>query len=847
LYHFRTVGRETPIRGRLVFRRLGLANNVRRDGLMSKWLSDARLTFRQLSKNRGFSILVIGSLALGIGATAAMFSLIDGVVLRPLPFPQSERLIWMEHSDHTPGAPPTSTQALSYPDYFDWRAQSHSFEEIASYRNSGWVLTGAGEPRQIEGGLVSANLFRALGVRPIVGRDFLAQEEKPGTRVAMLSYRLWQSAFGGVRSIAGSSITLDGGSYTVAGVMPASFRFLPGSPELWTTLAPDVEGHGKTFLEQRGVGVLNILGRLKPGVTLGSARADLDVIERRLAAQYPGANKYLLSAFAEPLSERLVHDYRPALWMLFAAVLLLLLIACANAAGVLLVRAARRKPEIAVRAALGASRGAILRQILAESVLLGLSGGAVGALLSGWMLNAFLRYVPQELPRADQIAVDARVLLFVCGISVLTGIGFGVAPAWHASRLDPAAAMRDLGRGATAGRSRTRLHNWIVVGETAIGLVLLAGSGLLIRSFVNVLRVNPGFDPHHVLTAYLSLPDRMYSPTQRVEFYNALLRRLAGLPGVESVGAGDPLPLANNGGSFSFEIEGKPVPSGDEPSEDISLVTAGFLPTLRIPVLAGRDFTERDDPQGQPVMLVNEAFAKKYFPGQNPIGKRIHSDAYDAGGKMPVREVVGVVGNVKHENLTVPPDPVYYLPWMQMPFETPRLCIRTTGDPGQLAGAVRAEIAKLDAGIPLYRVQPMESLVSNAAAQPKFQMLLVTGFALLALALSAVGLYAVLAYLVAQRTAEIGLRIALGARRGDVMGWVLRRGLALTVGGIAIGLAGAAALTRFLRELLFGVEPLDGLTLTVVIAVLLVVAVAASSVPAWRAARVDPLEALREQ
>jgi predicted permease len=376
---------------------------------------------------------------------------------------------------------------------------------------------------------------------------------------------------------------------------------------------------------------------------------------------------------------------------------------------------------------------------------------------------------------------------------------------------------------------------------------LLAGSGLLIRTFLNVLRVDPGFDPHHVLTAYLNLPDRIYSPAQRVEFYNALLARLAALPGVESVGAGLPLPLANNGGSISFEIEGKPIPPGDEPSEDISLVTAGFFQTLRIPMLAGREFTARDDQRGQPVMLVNEAFAKKYFPGENPIGKHIHSDIFDADGKMPMREVVGVVGNVTHEKLTPAPDPVYYLPWTQMVFEVPRLCIRTAGDPLQLANAVRAEVAKLDAGIPLYHVQPMESLINNAAAQPKFQMLLVTSFALLALALSAVGLYAVLAYLVAQRTAEIGLRIALGARPGDVIGWVLRRGLALTVAGIAIGLAGTAALTRFLRELLFGVEPWDGLTLAVVTMVLLVVAVLASSAPGWRAARVNPLEALREQ
>ena len=793
--------------------------------------------------------MVIGTLALGIGAAAAIFSLVNAVVLRPLPFPHSERLVWLQQADHTPGMPPDTAEAVSYPDYFDWRARSGSFEGMASYRTSSFTLTGSGRPQQLPVAVVSSNFFRVLGSRPLLGRNFLPEEEKPGAHSVILSHELWQSTFGAAPDIAGRAITLDGLSYIVAGVMPVGFAFPVGNPApaLWVTIARDAEGPGKSITSQRGADMLNVVGRLKPEVSLDRARAELDVIARQIAAQYPDTNKPFTSAIVKPMLDHLVGDYRPALRVLFAAVIGLLLIACANVAGLLLVQASRRAPEIAVRAALGASRAEITRQMMVESILLSVCGGALGIAFSSWILDALVHYVPQNIPRLDQITVDGTVLAFVTVVSVLTGILFGVAPAWRAARLDPALALRDFGRGATTSHGRSRLHNGIVVAETAIGLVLLAASGLLIRSFVHVLQVDPGFDPRNVLTASLDLPGPAYSLPQKVQFYDRLMARLAALPGVQSVAAGFPLPLAEENIGISFEIEGRPVDPGDQPAEALALATPSFFRTMRIPVLSGREFSARDNKQGPPVMLINERFARKYFAGENPIGKHIKPGLSDGDGDARMREVVGVVGNVKRKKLMTEDEPMYYLPWAQAMVTSPVLCIRTAGDPAQFAGVLRAELAQLDPGIPLYRVRTFDTLVSSAASEPRFQMLLVTCFALLALALAAVGLYAVLSYMVAQRTTEIGLRMALGAQPTDVLQWILRRGLAMAIAGAAIGLAVSAAVTRYMQDLLFGVKPLDALTLAVVSATLLVVSVIASAAPALRAARLDPMEALRDQ
>ncbi len=806
-----------------------------------------RFTIRQLRKSPGFAITTILTLALGIGATTAIFSLLNAVLLRPLPFPDPERLMWAQQADIETGAPAGATESLSYPDFFDRRARSHSVDGMACYHHDRLTLTGSGAPQQLEGQVVSAEFFRVLGVRPLLGRDLLPADERPGVHVAMLSWSLWQSTFGGARDVVGRPIALDGQSHVVVGVMPAGFVFpiQNAGPAVWTSLADDA-GDSTPRTGQRGYDSLDVVARLKPGVTLERARAELSVIARNIAAQYPDTNKPYTAAILQPMLEHLAGDFRPALRLLFGAVVLVLLIACANVAGLLLARAAGRRGEIALRGALGAGRGKIMRQVLMESVLLSLCGGLLGVALSAWALDALLRFVPSDLPRASQIPVDGTVLAFVTGVSLLTGLLFGVTPAWRMSRLDPVLALRDGGRSMTAGRGQHRLHDWLVMAETAIGLVLLAGSGLLIRSFVHVLHVDPGFDARHVLTARLTAPLARYPDLKRLQFYDRVLGKLEALPGVQSAAAGWPLPLEGGNIGISFQIEGRPTAPGDAPSEQVAVVTPDFFRTLRIPILSGRAFTPRDDPKGPPVIIVNERFARKYFPGENPIGKHVKPDLSDATTPVAMREIVGVVGNVKRRSLTAEPEPIQYLPYAQAIITSPVLAIRTAGDPTSLIGPLRATLAGEDKDIPLYGVETLEEAASKAAAQPRFQTLVLGCFAGMALLLSAIGLYAVLSYMVAQRTSEIGVRMALGAQRGDVLGMIVRRGLTLALAGIAIGLAAAVLLTRLMTGMLYGVDPFDAATFAVVAGILLLVSLGASFAPAWRAARVDPMRTLRD-
>ena len=807
-------------------------------------LQDLRFTIRQLRKSPGFSITTIMTAALGIGATTAMFSLVNAVLLRPLPFPQPDGLVWLQQDDQSLGL----AEPLSYPDFFDWRSQSHSFTGMASYRNDSVTLTGSGDPQHLSGQVVSSEFFRVLGVRPMLGRDFLADDEKPGARVVMLSHRLWRSTFGSAADIAGRAITLDGHRYTVAGVMPADFAFpIQNPPPLfWTTLADNAVGD-PPFTVQRGADMLDVIARLKPGISLPQARAELSGIAHNIAVQYPDTNKSYTAAIVQREIEHVTGDTRPALRLLFASVGLVLLIACANVAGLLLARASGRRPELALRTALGARRGGIVRQLVVESVFLSVCGGALGVLFSSWIPEALLRFVPENLPRADRIAVDGAVLIFASVVSVLTGLLFGVLPAWRVSRLDPMLALREGSRGVTAGGGHYHLHNWLVIAETALGLVLLVGSGLLIRSFVRVLQVDPGFDPRQVLTASLSLPEPPYSQQQTVQFYARLLPRLAALPGVQSVAAGYPLPLGPGHVGVSFQIEGHPVAKGDEPSEQLSVVTPDFFRTIRIPILSGREFTWRDGAKAPPVIIINERFARKYFSGQNPVGKHMKSDLNDGTFNAPVREIVGVVGDVKRQSLTTEDEPIYYLPWTQAVITSPTLCIRTAGDPTNLIGALRGQLAQMDRSVPLFRVSTLENAVYRAAAQPRFQTLLLSCFAAMALLLSAVGLYAVLSYMVVQRTVEIGVRLALGAQREDVLKLILRRGLMLALMGVVIGLGASALLTRFMTGLLYGIRPLDPATLVAVTAILLLVSLIASGAPAYRAARFDPMQTLRDQ
>jgi predicted permease len=814
---------------------------------MHKFLQDLRFSIRQLRKSPGFALTTILTLALGIGATTGIFSLVNAVLLRPLPFPEPDRLMSVQHESHRTEV--IAPQSLSYPDFFDSRRQNHSFSALASYRDATSTLTNAGTAQVLQGEIVSADFFRVLGIRPVLGRDFLLPDEQPHQNTAMLSHQLWQTVFSSRPDIVGQTITLDGAAYTVAGVMPESFSFPYENParQVWITLATDAfDPDGDTPLTaQRGADMLDVIGRLKPGLTPDQARADLSLIDRNLAAQYPESNKFYTSAQVKPELEALIGDTRPALRILFAAVSLVLLIACANVAGLLLARASRRRAEIALRAALGASRAEIVRQVLVESLLLSFLGGALGLALSTLFLQGMVRFVPQNLPRLDGAAVDSTVLAFTVLASVLTGLLFGVVPALRMSRLDPSLALRDGTRSVTAGRGQHRLHSTLVIAETAIGLVLLIASGLFIRSFVRVLSVDPGFDRHNVLTADLSFPSGKGYATKVAQFYDQLLPQVAALPGVKSAAAGWPLPFSGSHIGVSFDIEGRPTAKGDEPTSDVDIVTPNFFNTLRIPILRGHDFADSDT--SQRVVIVSESFAKKFFPNENPIGKHIKPGLSDGAHPVAMSEIIAVVGDVKQRSLTKDARPTFYLALAQCGITAPTLVLRSSGDPTALTTPLRLLVSSMNRDVPLYHVHTLDDLVAAAASNPRFTTLLLSSFAVMALLLSAIGLYAVLSYMVAQRTNEMGLRMALGAQRGDLLILILKRGLTLASIGLVVGLAASALLTRFISSQIYGIPAFDPVTYIVVTGLLISISLLASAAPAWRAARVDPMKTLREQ
>jgi predicted permease len=819
---------------------------------MHKLQQDLRFGIRQMLKAPGFAIATILTIALGIGATTSIFSLVNAVLLRPLPFSDPDRLVTAGPvDDRRPADFANSVGAMSYPDFFDWRSRNHSFSHLAESRDSTFTLTGAGEPRHLDGQIVAADFFKVLGVEPALGRGIALDDEKPGAHVVVLSHELWASTFGSDPAIIGRAVRLNDKSYNVIGVMPAGFEFpiQNPAPQLWTSLGDDAyDPTGDTPLTaERGAHMLVLVGRLRPGVTLQQATADLSVIARNLAAQYPDSNSHRLAANVIPEIEYLVGDTRSALRMLFAAVILLLLVACANVAGLLLARASRRRSEIAVRTAMGASRAQIVRQFLAESVLLSMIGGILGILIAVLLLHGVLQLLPSDLPRSSSITMDSTVLAFSLVVSFLTGLLFGVIPALRTARVDPSLALRDGTRTATTGRGQHRLHNSLVIAQTAVGLVLLIGAGLLIRSFVRVLQVDPGFDRHNVLTASLSLPENRYSRDKRIEFYQDVVPRLRTLPGVTSVSAGWPLPLSSSGIGISFDIEERPLPEGERAVSRLSIIEPGYFQTLRIPVVRGREFQDTDTTKSKLVVVVNQAFANKYFPGEDVIGKRINPGIGDGVISEVKREIVGIVGNVKVGQLTKDIVPEMYLPYSQSVVTSLKLMVRTSNDPVASISAVRGQVAQIDKNLPLFEVRTMDEAFSRSAAQQRFQALLVSGFAGISLLLSAIGLYGLLSYLVAQRTLEIGVRMALGAPRQSVLAMVLRRGMVLAALGVALGIVASAALTTFLKGMLFGIKPLDALTFVVVSAVLLLVSLFASSGPAYRAAALDPVKTLRDQ
>ena len=806
---------------------------------MGALLQDIRYGMRMLLKNPGFTAAAVLTLALGIGANSTLFSIVNGVLLRPLPFPDPDRLVAVWENVPEKG---WDREPFSYPDYSDWKEQSKSFEKMAAYCYAGAVLGEEGSAEFVAGAAVSADLFPILKARPMLGRVFTPEEDRPGgPRVVVLGHGLWQRRFHSSPALVGREILLDGESYTVVGIMPEGFNFpLPGSPRaFWVPLATDPGTRER--IELRGNHYLLSVARLRDGVGPEQAEADLDAIARRLEKAYPDTNRGM-GAVVFPLHEELVGNVRHALLVLLGAVGFVLLIACANIANLLLARASSRQKEIAIRAALGAGWGRIARQLLVESLLLSLAGGAIGLLAAIWGIDLVIRLAPGPIPRVGEIGLDWRVVCFTLGVSLLTGILSGLAPALRFARpsLDP--DLRE-GRGGEAeGWRRNRVRALLVVSEVALSLVLLVGAGLMLRSFQRLRGVDPGLKSDNVLTVRLSLPEARFADgARKAAFFERLLEQARALAGVRAAGVVYTLPLSGSNRSNSFRIPGKPAAPGGDPDASFRSISPDYLKVMGIPLLRGRVFNEQDGASAPPVALINETFARRFFPGVDPVGRFVETDEE----KTQRREIVGVVGDVRFDGLDSKMGPEYYVPYPQGPEASVTLVVRTASDPASLAPALREQVRALDPGLPLYDLRPMEDYLVGSVAPRRFNALLLGSFAAVALALAASGLYGVLAYSVVRRTREIGIRVALGAGPGDVLKLVVAQGMFLVLVGLVLGLAGALILTRFLSSLLFGVGAADPLTFAGVSALLAAVALLACLLPARRAAKVDPVTALR--
>ncbi|PWT91365.1 MAG: ABC transporter permease [Blastocatellia bacterium] len=812
---------------------------------MDNLLQDIRYGIRMLLKSPSVSIVATIALALGIGANTAIFSVVNAVLLKPLPFPNPESLMSVFETDQQRGY---FNGTYSYPNYFDLRDQNKVFEHVAAYYNSDYVLTGNAEPARLRGAVVSANMFTLLGVHPVLGRNFVADDDKPSSsgRVVIMSAFLFEKRFGSNASILNQSITLDGKSFTVIGVMPQSFQFpIQNDPvELWTTTAGDASGTSP-ITAQRGAHFLGVLARLKPGVTREQAQAEVNTIAARLEQQYPDTNTHKGIRIESSL-RALVGDIRPALLIMLGAVACVLLIACANVANLLLARAMTRHKEMAIRAALGASRLRVVRQLLTESVLLSLLGGAIGLLLAVWWSDLLVKLGKDDIPRAVQVGLDWRVLGFTLGVSVLTGFIFGLVPAFHSSNTALTESLKEGGRGSSDLGRRNRVRGVLVVAEMSIAVILLVGAGLLIKSLWRLQRVDTGLQPANVLTFNVALPDTRYPGEKQSQFFKDLEQRLRGLPGAQSVSSVFPLPLSGDRFSLSFEIDGRPVAKKDQPSADFFTTDVGYFKTMGIPILKGRDFDEHDQHHSTPVIIVTEELARLHFPNEDPIGKRIKPgiSTFD-DEKSTMREIVGVVGNVRNRNLNTEPRPTYYVPQTQVPFSQMVVVIKTTTDPHTLIQSVNTEVASLDKDLPVFGVKTMDEYLAASVTTPRFNTTLLSIFAGVALILTIVGLYGVMSYSVAQRTNEIGIRLALGAQSRDVLKMIVKQGLRIVLVGVVIGLVGAFALTGLIASLLFGVTTKDPMTFVAVAVLLMVVALVACYLPARRATRVDPMEALR--
>ena len=816
-------------------------------------MQDIRFAFRQLFKEPRFTIIAVLALAIGIGANTAIFSVVNAVLLKPLPFPQPERLVAFGSVDRRVQS--EGLNSMSYPDFFDFRAQNKSFEKIAIHRRESLALAGNGPAQSLRAEKVSGEFFDVLGVHPMLGRTFRRDEEKagggPNGLTAVLSHAFWQQQFKDNRSVIGKSITLDGQPYTVVGVMPAGFAFpIDSDPaDVFVTIAKDAStlDGTKPETEQRGNHSLQGIGRLKPGVTAAEAAVELRTIAGALVQQYPDSNTNF-SAGAAPLRENLVGDVERGLYVLFGAVGCVLLIASANVANLLLARATVRQKEMALRSALGASRGRIIRQLLTESVLLAGLGGLCGLVLAAWGTDLLVSLIPDSIPRSQDIRLDGAVLAFTFFASLGTGILFGLAPALQTSRLDLRGALNDSGRGTSSG-SHHRLRNMLVVVEVALALVLLTGAGLLLQSFARLSRVNPGVQPDRLLTAAITLPNSAYPKPENVAlFQDQLLTRIRALPGVRGASTVFPLPLSGSNVTTSFDLEEHPKPEGQRDASPIRVAGSDYFQTMGVSLVRGRLFDSSDRFESKQVMVINERFAEKFFPGENPVGKRMQPGFSLTDDDGPMREIVGVVSNVKHQSLRTDFTPEMYVPAAQFPIGILPLIVRTTtSQPTALTASIRNALAQVDPGVPLTRVRLFEDYIAQSLARPRFNAFLLSIFAGVALLLTAIGIYGVMAYSVAQRRQEIGIRMALGAQKQDVLRMVVGGGMKLTALGVLIGLTAALALTRLLGNMLYGMKPFDGPTLTAVALLLALIAFLACWLPARRAAGVNPLVALREQ
>jgi predicted permease len=814
-------------------------------------LQDVRYALRLLRKSPGFTIVAVLTLALGIGANTAIFSIVNGVLLAPLPFPHPQELtILFERTANI------EKSSISYPNFLDWQRTNSTFASMAAYRHEDFNITGGGEPERVRGGMVSAEFFPTLGVKPLLGRLFVHDEDGLGAApVALLSEGFWQRRFGSARDIIGKQIIMSGDAYTIVGVIPASFHFrafnFGGIKDVYV---PVGQTKDPFFYHRDAHKGMDAIGRLKPGVSLAAAQADMAQITGNLAAAYPNADEGTGAAVI-PLRDELVHDVRPYLWLLLGAVGFVLLIACVNVGNLQLARSTGRAHEFAIRCALGADRWRVIRQLLTESIALGLAGGAIGACVAAWGTQAAIRLLPEALPRAEDVGLDAHVLVFTFAVSILAGVVFGLVPALKISRLGLHETLKESGRGASAARQRAQ--SVFVVCEMALALVLLAGAGLMIRTLARLWSVNPGFNPRNVLVFDVTLaPSLGANAVTARSAIRELSQSLRAIPGIQATSViGGAVPISGSDSEFPFWIDGQAKPANvSEMNQALAyFVEPGYLNAMQIPLLRGRFLVDADDEHSPQVIVIDENFAREYFPGQDPIGRRIHLATLNTDS-----QIVGVVGHVKQWGLDLAADrhPLQeqiYSPFLQIPdaaWSGPpeaSVVLRSAGSPIGMVGAVREAIVKLNSQNVMDEAGTMDAIIADSLAARRFSMILLGIFAVLALLLSSIGIYGVISYVVGQRTREIGIRMALGAQRSTVLWLMVGKGMKMAMIGVLVGILAAAALTRFMSQLIYGVSAADPLTFAAVIIVLTAVAFVACYVPARRAMRVDPIVALRSE